>query len=265
MNHRNRLNVDIIKAKLHTKLIGKKIIVYEHTASTNDIAWEYANNKRNNGLAVLTEQQSAGRGRRGNKWFSNAGESILCSVLLTNRDYSIESLTLAAAVAASEAITDITGIETRIKWPNDIVISGKKVAGILLESRKKNNHSDYVIGIGINCHQKQEFFDDLKLQRPATSIDLQGKDTVDRNRLTTKLLLSLDRWIEKLTKDSQPIIERWQQLSSQLGHRITVEYNNRQFTGNCIGIDPAAGLILQLDKGGVRMFDAAHTTVIEHI
>ena len=100
---------------------------------------------------------------------------------------------------------------------------------------------------------------------PATSIDLQSDTTVDRNSLATELLTSLDEWLTIAQSDSRQIIDTWSGLSRQLGHRITVEYNQKQFSGNCIGVDPARGLILQLDDSGVRMFDAAHTTIIKHL
>jgi biotin-(acetyl-CoA carboxylase) ligase len=100
---------------------------------------------------------------------------------------------------------------------------------------------------------------------PATSIDIQSNMTVDRNLLAAQLLASLDEWLTIAQTDSEQITNTWSGLSSQLGHHVAVEYNQQQFSGNCIGVDPARGLILQLDDGGVRMFDAAHTTIVKHL
>jgi BirA family biotin operon repressor/biotin-[acetyl-CoA-carboxylase] ligase len=174
-------------------------------------------------------------------------------------------LTLTAAVATAQAINACCRLDARLKWPNDIIIKGKKVAGILLESRTTDDRFDYVIGVGINCHQQQDFFRGQKFRMPATSIDVQNNTTVDRNLLAAQLLASLDEWLTIAQTDSEQITDTWSRLSSQLGHHVAVEYNQQQFGGNCIGVDPARGLILQLDDGGVRMFDAAHTTIVKHL
>ncbi|MHC5060469.1 MAG: biotin--[acetyl-CoA-carboxylase] ligase [Planctomycetota bacterium] len=261
----DRLDADVIKADLHTAWIGKEIIVFKSTASTNDIAWEYAANRKNNGLCIFAEQQTAGRGRRANKWLGGSGDSILCSILLLDWTYSIELLTLASAVATAKAIKEHCCLDARLKWPNDIMIKGKKAAGILLESGTDTGRSDYVIGVGINCHQRQEYFQDSKFRMPATSIDIQSKATADRNSLAANLLASFDEWLTVAKIDSDRITDTWCRLSSQIGHHVIVEYNRQRFGGNCIGVDPVRGLILQLDDGGVRMFDAAHTTIVKHL
>jgi len=261
----DQLDVDKIKASLHTAQVGKEILVFRSTASTNDIAWEYATNEKNNGLCIFAEHQTAGRGRGANEWLSDAGDGILCSILLLDCKCGAELLTLTAAVATAQAINGCSKLDARLKWPNDIIIKGKKVAGILLESKTKDDRFDYVIGVGINCHQTEDFFGQHKLRMPATSINILSDTTVDRNSLAAELLTSLDEWLTIAQTDSHRIIDAWSGLSSQLGHHIIVEYNQQQFSGNCVGVDPAKGLILKLDDGGVRMFDAAHTTIVKHL
>ena len=254
------LNPDEVKANLKTKRIGRKILVYNRTSSTNDIAAEYAKNKKNDGLVIFAEEQTTGRGRAGTKWHSGRADSILCSILLTDCKCSPELLSLACAVAVAEAIGKLGGSEAKIKWPNDIRLSGKKVAGILLESKTNNNGTAYILGVGINCHQKKDSFP-LELQADATSIDIESRSIVDRISLAKRLLASMDYWLDVVEQTSQKVIDQWRKLSIQLGHRVTLVFNGRKFTGNCIGIDPEHGLILQLDTGGVRMFPAAHTTI----
>ena len=276
-----RLNPDKIQANLRTKRIGKKILVYDSTSSTQAIATEYSKNKENDGLVIFAEEQTAGRGRTGTKWLSDRSDSILCSIVLSrggSRTVPTELLSLACAVAVAEAIGKPAKSQAKIKWPNDIVINGKKVAGILLESKLVAGRSSlvaqddirhttydirnttYIVGIGINCHQTRESFP-ADLQPIATSIDIESRSTVDRISLAKRLLSSIDHWLEVAEKNSEKVIEQWRKLSIQLGHRVTLLFNGTKFTGNCIGIDPEKGLILQLDTGGVRMFDAAHTTI----
>ncbi len=258
------LDPDKIRANLKTRRIGRKILVYDSTSSTNDVAAEYARNKENDGLVIFTEEQTAGRGRAGNKWQSGRSDSVLCSILLTANTLNAELLSLSCAVAVAEAIgkTRRAGAEAKIKWPNDIILNGKKVAGILVESKPDNGGSAFIIGVGINCHQQRDSLP-VDLREIATSIDIESHSTVDRISLAKRLLSSIDQWLETAEKNGRKVTDRWRKLSIQLGHRVTLAFNGKKFTGKCIGIDPEKGLILQLDSGGVRMFDAAHTTIIK--
>lgn len=257
----NGLNPDTIKAHLKTSRIGKEIVVYSSTASTNDAAWHYASNKKNDGLAIFAEEQSQGRGRGGNKWISQKGQSILCSVLLLNEACPPELLSLGAAIAVVEAIGRCGGNEPKIKWPNDVLVNDKKIAGILLESKRTKPNSNYVIGIGINCLQKANSFGG-ELRKTATSIEIESRTSCDRILLAKRLLVFLDEWISEAKRNGNWVLGRWYELSAQLGKRVTLKYNGRNFTGRVLGIDPQEGLIVQLEKGGVRMFDAAHTMMV---
>ena len=255
------LDPDKIKVNLRTKRIGRKILVYNRTSSTNDIAAEYAKNKKNDGLVIFAEEQTAGRGRAGTKWHSGRTDSILCSIVLTDCKCNAELLSLTCAVAVADGLGKIGGTEAKIKWPNDIILNGKKAAGILLESKIDNDGNTYIIGIGINCHQRQDSFP-VELQPIATSIDIESRSIADRISLAKRLLTSLEHWLEVAEKNSKKVTDQWRKLSIQLNHRVALIFNGTKFAGNCIGIDPEKGLILQLDTGGVRMFDAAHTSIL---
>ena len=248
------MDPDKITVNLRTSRIGGKVLVYDSTSSTNDVAAEYSKNAANDGLVIFTEQQTAGRGRGGNKWQSGRADSVLCSILLTSNTLPIELLSLACAVAVAEAI----GKPARIKWPNAVMLNGRKVAGILLETKP---NGACIVGIGINCHQSEDSFVS-ELQHTATSLDIETKSVTDRVSLARRLLISMDHWLDAASRAGDEVIERWSNLSVQLGHRIKLNYNGRQFAGNCVGIDPEKGLILQLDRGGRRMFDAAHSTIV---
>jgi len=256
MATRDALDPDKIKANLKTKRIGAEILVYSSTSSTNDIAAEYAKNKKNDGLVILAEEQTGGRGRTGNKWQTGPADSILCSIVLTKCRVNPELLSLTCAVAAAESLSK----QVKIKWPNDIILNGKKIAGILLESKRSTGRTAYILGIGINCHQKKTSFP-KELQKTATSIDIESRSVCDRISITKRLLTSIDHWLRTAEKNGKKVTQQWRKLSIQLGHRVTLIFNGRKFTGNCIGVDCEKGLILQLDRGGIRMFDAAHTTI----
>ncbi len=285
----DRLDPDLIRANLKTRRIGRKVLVYDRTSSTNDIAAEYARNPDNNGLVVFAEEQTAGRGRTGATWQGGRQEGLLFSIALVDCPISNELLSLTCAVAVAEAIGPIGGCQAGIKWPNDIILDGKKVAGILLESKApgrvctahqqpadgtedgvrctpyRPRTSDLpirVIGIGINCHQTPESFPP-DLQTTATSIDLLSGTRCQRVTVAKRVLTSLDHWLRVAERNGQQVIDTWSRLSTQLGQRVTLSCNKRRYTGNCIGVDPEKGLILHLDRGGVRIFDAAHTHIVK--
>ncbi len=279
----DRLDPDLIQANLKTKRIGRKVLVYDCTSSTNDIAAEYARNAANDGIVIFAEEQTAGRGRTGATWLSGRSESLLFSLALLDCAVGNELLSLTCAVAVAEAIGQVGGCPARIKWPNDIMLDGKKVAGILLESKSRSTQKSVkcevssvktsnfklqtsnlisVIGIGINCHQTRESFPP-DLRTTATRLDLVSGTRCSRVTVAKRVLTSLDHWLRVAERHPTQIIETWGHLSTQLSQRVTLSYNKRRFTGNCIGVDPEKGLILQLDCGGVRMFDAAHTHIVK--
>lgn len=253
------LDADEIQSNLKTKRVGWKVFVFDSTTSTNDLARRYVTDRNCDGLSFFAEEQTAGRGRGGNKWLSKRSESILCSIILIENNLNADLLSLTCAVAVADAI----GKPAKIKWPNDIMINGKKGAGILLDAISCQNQNVYIIGIGINCHQRRESFPG-ELLSTATSLDLENNTMCDRNSLAKRLLCSMDYWIETAEKKHRKVIEHWRKLSIQLGHRVSLSFNGRRFSGNCTGIDPEKGLILHLDTGSIRMFDAAHTTIIKN-
>ncbi|HAL44648.1 MAG: biotin--[acetyl-CoA-carboxylase] ligase [Planctomycetes bacterium GWF2_42_9] len=253
------LDVEVIKKNLDTKRIGRKILVYKSTASTNDVARRYADGgEKNDGLAVFAEHQSEGRGRRGHKWFDGKNKSILCSILIFNQNMTADMISLVAAVAVANAIDKCKKAEAKIKWPNDIFVNDRKLSGILIEKKLKY----YIIGIGINCHQQQSDFPP-ELASIATSIDIESTRVCDRNLLAKRLMFNFERFLEIAENNPDEIVEKWHDRSMLNGKRITVEHNSRQFTGICLGVEPSQGLILQLERGGVKMFDAATTTIVK--
>ena len=254
MSPNDRLDPDKIRDSLNTRRIGKKTIVFGTVTSTNDAAAEYASNVKNDGLVILAEEQTSGRGRGGNKWYGGKGQSVLCSIVLANENLNAELLSLTVAVAVAEAI----GETARVKWPNDIILNGKKVAGILLESKQTEYGKVFILGVGINCHQK-DF--PAELASTATSIDIETQTSSDRISLIKRLITSIEHRLEEATTNSKAILEKWRQLSTQLGQRLTVVYDGQEFTGSCVGVDPLKGLILQLDSGAMRFFPASQATI----
>ncbi len=257
------LDVDKIEAGVTAKRFGGKVLVYKCTASTNDVAAEYAKAGRaNDGVVILTEQQSSGRGRRGNKWMGGTGKSLMLSTLIFDARLTKPMMTLASAVAVAKTIEKFGAVKCGIKWPNDIIVGKKKMGGILLESFSKNNsENNYILGIGINCCQKQDDFD-KEIAETATSIEIESKRNCDRNVLAAKLLNNLEKWLQYAKHDAEAVLTSWKQFSRLLGKRVRLKCDRKEFVGICTGIDPVEGLILRLERGGVKLFGASHTTVL---
>lgn len=278
------LDVDRIEESRRDAVIGRKVILFKSTASTNDIAWEYAGNAAYHGLCVLAEEQTRGRGRRGRKWQSRPGESILCSILLIEAAIGAELLTLTAAVATAEAIRDHCGLNACIKWPNDVLVDGKKLAGILVEKRTVSGRMCCVVGLGINCTQDAGAFEGQTLRAPATSVRMETGKIIDRTGLVCALMAGMEEWLGKamvgttttmvgtahptaaMVGTARPtenaVVRRWSQLSTLLGRHVTVECDNEHFSGFCRGMDPSEGLVVQLDSGAVRAFAASQTSLV---
>jgi len=256
------LTADLIEYGLSTERVGRKILVYEVTDSTNDVAWAHAGDPETDGLVVFAEYQRLGRGRLRRRWSAPPSTSLLVSVLL--REHSTEvgrALTLLAGLATAQAVEEVTGVPPRIKWPNDITVSGRKLAGIMVESRKIDRGFGYVIGIGINCQQTSEQFA-AEVRHSAISLRQLLKKEVDRLQLAQRLLVVLEQWLLVLRENHvDRLHQEWLSRCDDVGHRLNLIQNGRTYHGRVIDVSPDQGLWLQLDEGAVKAFDPATTTV----
>jgi len=258
---------EAIASALGTRRIGRRVVVLDETASTNDVAFTSVDQDGADGLAVFTEYQIAGRGRLGRTWTSPRSASVLCSVLLVESHSSgrapVEpgTLTLAAGVATCEAVlTAVEDLEPTIRWPNDLCLRGRKLAGILIESRAARGGSACAIGIGLNCLQHRGHFDE-SLQASATSLEAESRFPVSRLAVARQLLIELDRWLAD-PPDQKALRQAWLDRAEPLGQHIHLRQAGHDYVGRTIDVDPVAGLVVQLDDGGRRVFDPATTTLV---
>jgi len=189
------LVADELQADLDTALIGREIVVFEQTDSTNDAILQLANTNSKEGLVVFAEHQTAGRGQRGNRWESTAGKGLWFSILLRPEiDLASSSqLTTWAAETISDAIQREFSLTPAIKLPNDVQIDGRKVAGVLVEMRARKKAAHLAIaGIGVNVNQSREDFP-TDLQDKAISLAMALGKQVNRQKFAIALLRNLDR------------------------------------------------------------------------
>lgn len=256
------LTAELITHGLGTQRVGREVLVYDSTDSTNDVAWHYAREGGYDGLAVLAEYQRVGRGRLGRAWLAEPGSSILCSVLLQEAEgLGAQALTLLAGVSVAAAVAENCGVRTSIKWPNDVTADGRKLAGIMVESRKIDGNYRYVIGTGINCRQEEGDFTGELAGRAVSLRQLTGR-CVDRVELVQAILRQMDDWIEQVTAGKgDKLHDAWVARCNDVGRRIAIRSDGEQFAGRVIDISVEKGLLVQLDGGGVKMFDGASSTV----
>ena len=191
----DRLIADELQAHSARATIGRQIIVLEQTSSTNDAILQVATANSNQGLVLFAEHQTAGRGQRGNRWESAAGKGLWFSILLRPKIQINDSgrLTIWAIETISDVIRTEFSLEPAIKLPNDVQLSGRKVAGVLVEMRAQEKAPHLaVVGIGINVNQSLEDFP-AELQSRAISLAIAMHQPVDRQKLAIAILQNLDR------------------------------------------------------------------------
>jgi BirA family biotin operon repressor/biotin-[acetyl-CoA-carboxylase] ligase len=253
----DRLTADDIRAQTRSQIIGREILVFEQTTSTSDIVAHLARSQANEGLVVFAESQTKGRGRLGRAWVSPRGKGLWFSVLLHPKfkPAAAARITVAASVAVAGAIRKRTGLDARIKWPNDVTIAGKKVAGILTELRADGDEilaAILGIGIDVNCRAEQ-----LPAEI-ATSLLIETGQPHDRAALAAEVLTALD---ELYRSDFDTVVAEWARLSTTLGRQLVVRLGARRIEGHAQALDGDGALLLRLDNGRVERILSADATV----
>ncbi len=259
------LNARQLQNDLNTKIVGRRLEVHEELRSTNTLALERANDAANHGLVLFTEKQTAGRGRLGRTWHAPKGAAVLCSTLLflDPDSPSARGILLWSALAVREALHDVCGVDTIIKWPNDLLAGGRKICGILIESKPSADvRRAYAIGVGINCLQHADHFPP-EIRGHATSLDLESDQPVDRLQVARQLLVRLDAWLERSgALAAVDLRSEWSRHALPLGKRLRILSEGRRFSGTLIELDPEGGILVEMDEGGRKLF-SAYTTTIE--
>ena len=224
--------------------MGRRIAVWNRVGSTNDLAARGAGSIANEGLVVLAEEQTAGRGRRGRAWTAPPGSSLLMSVLLFPPEPTAEPgwLTALGAVAVAEVVAEWSGRDARIKWPNDVRVDGRKIAGILVERGQ-----GAVIGIGLNVNIRRDQFPD-ELRDSATSLRILSGVRIDRSELARALIRRLDAWYDAgRTHGPQALNRRWRERSEHWGRTVEVSTPSGTVRGRLDDLHLQHGLTLSGD------------------
>ena len=237
-----------IRSGIVTRRIGQVIHLFHVVDSTNDEAMALAARGALEGTVVIADAQERGRGRMGRSWTSPPGVGVYLSVILRPAipPHDTPSLTLLGAVAVAEAIEEVVGLAAGVKWPNDLIVRGRKVGGILGEVAAETSHLHYVVlGIGINVNQTEAPFEG-ELRHTATSLRIETGRFVDRTAMIRSLCESLDRWYNCfLSEGLAPIIERLRQRCLTLGQRVVARSGDQQLCGLAVDLDGSGALLIQ--------------------
>lgn len=248
-----------IGRNLHTKFIGKKIHYFEELASTMDAAMQLGLNGAANGTLVVAEAQAKGRGRLGRSWSSPKYKGIYLSLILRPKisPAACPVLTLLSAVSICEAAKELLDLNLQIKWPNDILVGHKKVAGILTEMNAEVDKVNFVvIGIGLNANN-----DKKSLIAQATSLSQQQGQDINRVALLQELLRKFEHnYLLLEDKGSKEIIHQWRDFTLTLGSRVKVDYQNKQIEGQAVDIDADGALLIRKDSGLIQKISSGDVT-----
>ena len=251
----------VIARGLNTTWAGKTIVYLRSVDSTNRYARALAADGAAQGTLVVADEQTAGRGRRGRGWISPAGEGIFMTLILRPHAHPshVAQLSLQTAMAVARAISRVCEVEARIKGPNDIVCSGKKVCGMLLEmNADEQSVHDVVAGIGINVHQ-MAFEGDIA--KTASSLDLLTGRRVCRADVVRAFLEEYE-FVDALAKqDNDALMEAYRRYSATLGQRVQVISATGTFTGTAKAVTDSGSLIVLDDDGQEREVLAADVSV----
>ena len=260
------LRIQQIQEGLATQRLGKKIHYFLNIDSTNSHARELADRGAQEGEVVIAEKQTAGRGRLGREWISPAYANLYCSVILRPKLPPVHApqVTLMAAVALADAVASFLPVAPAIKWPNDILVRGKKLAGILTESSCDSEHLEFVIlGIGVNLNYSEERMPEAIRQR-ATSLLIAGGKRVQREAFVRRLIQDLDRCYGILEESGfTALAQRWESRFGLRGRRVQVETLDGVILGSARGIDQDGALIVEGKDGALQRVVAGDVIPVE--
>lgn len=250
--------------RLGTRVIGRALVYRTEVVSTNTLAMELAQAGAADGTVVTAEKQSGGKGRLGRTWFSPEG-GLAASVILRPAipTHQAPLVTLMGAVAAAGAISRSTGLPAGIKWPNDILVRGRKVCGLLTElSAEPDRVRHIVLGIGINVNMDRTALP-AEYRERTTTLSAEKGGTVDRTGLLRELLRELDRGYRMLLKDPAAVRTAWKDLNVTLGERVAVRGGSGDVEGLARDIDAEGRLVIRLDSGGIVQVAAGDVTILK--
>jgi BirA family biotin operon repressor/biotin-[acetyl-CoA-carboxylase] ligase len=266
------LSTEKLRSAYKGGTIGREIIFFDSVDSTNDTAMEIvAQREEPEGIVVIADSQKSGKGRLGRSWLSPPGGNLYFTILLrpTFSPREASPLTLMAAVAVVSAIREHTGLKAEIKWPNDILLNGKKTGGILMEMRADAKKINLIaLGIGVNVNLFPETLPE-GIRAITTTLKQESGRGVDRIKLFEVMLASLEHWYKILLEgDKELLFNEWLSLDSTIGREVRVERfglsgSDKIISGIAEGISDDGQLLIRLSSGKIEKVSAGDVTILK--
>lgn len=256
------LNENSLKRHLHNNIIGSKLFVLDSVGSTNDYLKQLGNDGCPNGMVVAAREQTKGKGRLGRVWKTKKDDGIAFSVLLRPNiaPSEVSAITPLAGLAVCKAIREYTGLDCRIKWPNDIIVGKKKLVGILTEMSAEFDAVEYVIsGIGINVDHSS-FPEEIAFK--ATSIFLETGKHIDKNEFLACVLTHIENEFLRSNLELNPTaLEEYNDLCATIGRSVTFQRGSRRTEGMAVGVAENGELKVMLLDGSIQLVNSGEVTV----
>lgn len=238
-------NIEEFDIKLDTEFIGRNFIYCDEVDSTNTVLLTNKDFNRD-GTVLLAEYQSKGRGRKNRTWVSNAGQNLTFSILLKGdfKEKKVNLINLGSSLSVAQSLENLYQFDVELKWPNDVLVNKKKIAGILLESTSKGNKiNKLVIGIGINVNQPN-FPGKYDIQ--PTSVRKEFKSIVSREKLLSEVLNNFESILQLVKEDPNKILNDWRNRCKMIGEKVKVVFDDKIKVGIFDDIDENGFLILKV-------------------
>jgi len=259
-----RLAPVLIERGLSVTRVGRSVVCFDEVDSTNDVALDAMRQADADGLVVLAESQRSGRGRQGRKWVCPPGSGILMSVLLLESAGRgrppCDAITIACGLAVAEAVEKSVGLSCGLKWPNDVLLEGAKLAGVLAETRRCGGESATVLGVGLNVNAVPRVG---AVDCPATCLAEHMAGSVERIEVIRAVLERLDAWVCRVEAGQLGELHGgFVARCCMINQRVVIQCDGRLHTGRVLDVDPLAGLVLCHDDGSRVYLPAASSSVV---
>src|SRR5690625_4767087 len=258
----NSLSEYTIKWGLDTNWLGKTIIHKKTTVSTQSDAHQLAHERADHGTVIIANEQTGGKGRQERNWHSSKNQGIWMSIILKPSilPYEAPQLTLLTATVLADVMSEITNLQPQIKWPNDVLINNKKVAGILTEMQAEQDHIRYVvIGMGINVNQEKKDFP-KNIEEKASSLRIEADKEWPIQQIVQHILEAFEEQYQKYIENGFPNVKnKWESYGYRIGELIEVITSNEKWEATFLGIAEDGALLLKLKSGEIKRIDRKST------
>lgn len=253
------IDLPAVEQRLRTEFVGRRLLYLPSTDSTQNVARGHAEEGAAEGMAILAEEQTAGRGRFGRAWVSPAGKNLYLTVLLRPLPARLRSLSIVAPLAVSQAVEDVTGLAPRIKWPNDVLLGGRKLSGVLIETESSGTSVKYsLVGIGLNVNFDIEQASEIA--GVATSVKRELGREIPREELLAALLNRFEQSYEDAARGPR-VHAAWRSRLDTLGRQVRVTFRDQVQEGVAEDVDADGNLVLLRPDGARLTLEAGEVSL----